>query len=119
MAEKKKTKTRYIDINVKEGTFAQKLMRKANSVYNPDDVSALRKLLSNEKARILYALKNNSIKSIYSLAKHLKRDFKSVRQDLLFLEKFGFVEFHSTKKGKRKSLTPILVIDQMNIVVNI
>jgi predicted transcriptional regulator len=119
MAEKKKTKTRYIDLSVKEGSFASRLVGAGKSKYNIEDISILRSLLSNEKARILHTIKKESPKSIYNLAKKLGRDFKSVREDAMLLEKFGFIEFHTTKTGKRKALTPILSIDSLEIVINI
>ena len=49
----------------------------------------------------------------------LGRDFKSVRDDLKLLEKFGFIEFSASRTGKRPSLTPKLIVDQVKIVLNI
>ena len=119
MADKKKTKTRYIDVNVREDNFVSKLLGAGQKSHNFSDIAILRNLLSNEKARILYALKHKKPKSIYDLSKQLKRDFKSVREDLKVLEKFGFIEFHTKKTGKREALIPVLSIDKMEIVVNI
>jgi predicted transcriptional regulator len=75
--------------------------------------------LSNEKARILYALKSEKPKSIYALAKILGRDFKSVRDDIKILERFGFIEFHSEKTGERESLMPVLIINKLQIIIDI
>jgi len=119
MAEKKRTKIRYVDINVKKGSFVSRLMISGKKPYDLSDISLLRKILSNEKAKILYILKTKKPKSIYSLAKDLDRDFKSVREDLKVLERFGFIEFHSAKTGKRRSLAPVLTVDKMEIVINI
>ena len=44
---------------------------------------------------------------------------KSVYDDLKILERFGFIEFHSAKVGKRESLTPVLTISNMQIIINI
>ena len=122
MPEKKKTKTRYVDINVQKDNFVSRFIGSGSSKktnYNFSDIVLLRSLLSNEKARILYALKKEKPKSIYFLAKILERDFKSVRDDLKILERFGFIEFHASKTGKRKALTPVLTIDSLQIIVNI
>jgi len=119
MAQKKKSKTRYVDINVKESSFVSKLFGTGSTSHNFSDVSVLRNLLSNEKARILYFLKHNKPKSIYDLAKKLGRDFKSIRNDIKVLEKFGFIEFHSSRTGKRESLIPVLSIDNLQIIINI
>ncbi len=119
MASKKRTKTRYLDIGIREGNFVTRLIGKSKSEYNVSDIVLLRRLLSNEKARILYTLKNKEPESIYQLAKILKRDFKSVREDVLLLKRFGLIEFYSMKKGKRKSIKPVLTIDQLNIQLDI
>jgi predicted transcriptional regulator len=118
MAQKKKTKVRYVDINVKSGNFVLKFIGEKKS-HDFSDIKLLRNLLSNEKARILYVLKSNSPNSIYSLAKLLGRDFKSVRDDIKILERFGFIEFHAEKTGKRESLKPVLIIDSLQIIINI
>jgi predicted transcriptional regulator len=118
MAAKKRTKTRYVDVNVNKGNFVSKLIGEKKS-HDFSDMKLLRNLLSNEKARILYALKSKKPTSIYALAKLLGRDFKSVRDDIHVLKRFGFIEFHSKKTGKRESLTPVLLIDKLQIVINI
>lgn len=114
-----KTKTRYVDVNVKEGGFVSKIMGSGKSKHNFSDISFLRKILSNEKARILHTLKHKNPQSIYGLAKLLGRDFKSIHDDLKVLERFGFIEFISNRQGKRESLRPVLTVDSMNIVINI
>lgn len=116
--EKKKIKTRYIDINVKAGGFVSHIIGSGEK-YNFSDIALLRRVLSNEKAKILYVLKHQKITSIYHLSKILERDFKSVYQDLKLLERFGFIEFYSEKKGKRISHIPYLTIDSMQFIINI
>ncbi len=118
MAEKKRAKVRYIDVNVNKAGFVSKLIG-AKKSHDFSDIKILRNLLSNEKARILYVLKHTKPKSIYALAKLLGRDFKSVRDDIKVLERFGFIEFHSEKVGKRASLMPVLVINELRIIIDI
>ena len=118
MAEKKRTKTRYVDVNVNKGNFVSKLIGGDKS-HDFSDVKLLRNLLSNEKSRILYALKKEKPKSMYALAKLLGRDFKSVRDDIKVLERFGFIEFHAEKTGEREALMPVLIIDKLEIVIDI
>ena len=118
MAQKKKTKIRYVDVNVNKGNFVSKLIG-AKKSHDFSDIKLLRSILSNEKARILYALKTQKPKSIYALAKLLGRDFKSIREDIKVLERFGFIEFHSEKTGKREALKPVLVIDKLQIIIDI
>lgn len=118
MAPKKKTKIRYVDVNVKNGAFVSRLTG-GNKSHDFSDVKLLRSLLSNEKARILHVLRNKQVGSIYALAKELKRDFKSVRTDVKSLERFGLVEFHSEKTGKRIALKPVLATDRLQIMIDI
>lgn len=114
----KKTKVRYVEVNASKRSFVSKLIGEKKS-YDFSDIRVLRGLLSDEKAKILYVLKYNKPNSIYGLAKLLKRDFKSVRDDLYTLERFGFIDFSAEKKGKRESLKPVLATESMQIVINI
>ncbi len=114
----KKSKIRYVDINVNKGNFVSKLIGE-KKVHDFSDIKLVRSLLANEKARILYTLKSKNPESIYQLAKLLGRDFKSVRLDTKLLERFGFIEFVSMKKGKRESLKPILSTEKLELVINI
>jgi len=117
----KGTKTREINI-VEEGgafkTFFKKITGE-HSDYDFEGIVALRKLLSNEKARILHTIKAKKPSSIYDLAKILKRDFKSVKDDINLLERFGFIDLIAEKTGKRERLRPILIVDSVHINVKV
>lgn len=118
MAEK--TKTREITI-VDDGGAFNTLLRKfrGSSDYDFEGIGMLRRLLSNEKARILDTLKKKNPGSIYELAKILKRDFKSVNEDIKLLEKFGFIDMISESTGKRERLRPKLVVDSIIIKIKV
>ena len=107
-----KTKTREITIKESKGTFS---ILKTKEDYNFSGISALRQLLNNEKAKILYTIKTQKPNSIYDLAKKLKRNFKAVSDDLKLLEKFGFIEFIEEKTKKRIRHKPILLVETMTI----
>src|SRR3989338_4494586 len=115
-----KSKTREITIVDDKGTFAT-FFRKfyGESEYDFEGLAALRQVLSNEKARILHAIKTKSPNSIYALAKILGRDFKSVNDDLKLLERFGFIDLIAQKTGKRSRLKPQVVIDTIKIEIKI
>lgn len=113
----KKTKTRYLEVDTSPGGFVSKLV--SGKDPNFSDVTLLRQVLSDEKARILLALKEKKPQSIYGLAKLLGRDFKSVKEDLKVLEKFGFIEYHSVKTGKREAHKPVLTINRVQIILNV
>lgn len=116
MANTIKTKT--ITLSEKEGTFSTIFSRfKGNK--SSSDISNLRQLLSDERARLIHVIKTKKPDSIYELAKILGRDFKAVRYDIRLLESFGLVELISTHKKGRELLTPVIDIDQLNITINL
>ncbi|NCN98788.1 hypothetical protein COU62_03455 [Candidatus Pacearchaeota archaeon CG10_big_fil_rev_8_21_14_0_10_35_219] len=116
-----KTKVRQITIVDDSGRFKTMLKRFSSSKkdYDFEGLTALRRLLSNEKARVLNVIKNKKPKSIYDLAKILQRDFKSVRDDLTLLSRFGFIDFVSEREGNRSRLRPVLAVDSINIEIKI
>ena len=86
---------------------------------NFSGISAVRQLLSNEKARLLYTLQTKKPSSLYELAKALGRDFKSVRKDIELLRHFGFVRFVSEAKGKRRRLRPVINLDKLQLTISL
>jgi predicted transcriptional regulator len=117
----KKTKTREIFIVDKSGTFNTffKKWTSNEEDYDFEGLTSLRRLLSNEKAKILHVIKEKKPNSIYHLAKILKRDFKAVCTDLKLLERFGFIDLVSEKKGQRERLKPTLVVDSILISIKV
>lgn len=117
------SKTRIREINIVEetGTFSAffKKMSGEEAEYNLDGISALRRLLSNEKAKLLSTIKIKKPNSLYQLAKLLNRDFKSVCEDIKLLERFGFIDMISERTGKRIRLRPILAVDSVQINLKI
>jgi len=115
-----KTKTREITIVESKGAFS--ILKK--QIFTKDDYDfegllALRQLLNNEKARILHIIKTENPISIYDLAKKLNRGFKSVKDDLKLLERFGFVEFVHEKTKNRIRHRPIITVDTVTIHVKV
>ena len=113
-----KTKTREITITEDHGAFSIFRKRKITKKdYDFSGISALRQLLSNEKARILHTIKTEQPGSIYELAKKLERGFKSVNDDIKLLERFGFIELIEEKTKNRIRHKPEIIVD--NVLVNI
>ena len=116
-----KSKTRDITITDDSGAFSTFFRRFSSDSqeFDFEGLSALRKLLSNQRARLLHVIKTKKPGSIYALAKLLGRDFKSVFSDIKLLERFGFLEMVSEKTGKRERLKPILVSDTIHINIKV
>ena len=68
---------------------------------------------------MLHVIKNQEPKSIYELAKKLKRNFKSVVEDIKLLERFGFIELIKEKTKKRVRHKPEIAVDEIIIKLSI
>lgn len=112
-------KTREITISQSKGAFS--LFKKSTSKkdYDFEGISALRHLLSNEKARLLHVVKTENPGSIYELSKKLGRNFKSVMEDIKLLERFGFIELVEEKTKNRKRHKPEISVDTVTIHLKI
>ena len=115
-----KEKIREITITQSKGAFAIfKKARTSKKDYDFEGLSVLRKLLSNEKARLLHAIKTQSPRSIYDLAKKLGRNFKSVSDDIKLLERMGFIELIEEKTKKRIRHRPEIIVDTITIHIKV
>lgn len=110
------TKTKEITITQSKGTFS--IFKKSGTKkedYDFEGASVLRQLLSNEKARMLNVIKTQNPLSIYDLAKKLGRGFKAVRDDVKFLERFGFIDLVEEKTKNRIRHKPELAVDTLTV----
>ncbi len=117
-----RTKTRDITITENEGAFEaifKKFSKDEKKNYDFEGLAALRHVLSNERERLMSVVKYRKPNSIYSLAKLLGRDFKSVNDDVRLLERFGFIDMVAEKTGKRERLKPVIAVDEILIRVKI
>jgi predicted transcriptional regulator len=112
-------KTREIFIRESKGSFLFDKKKYEKDQYDFDGISSLKKLLSNEKARILDAIKYQKPNSIYELAKLLKRPFKATVDDVKLLQRFGFIELVEEKVNNRKRMKPVIVSDKITIHLSI
>jgi predicted transcriptional regulator len=69
-----------------------------------ENIEAMRKILSEERLRILKTIKKEHPKSIYELAKILNRDIKNTFDDVQFLARIGLIELKKTKEGREKTV---------------
>ncbi len=116
MAQKKQKKRegiKYITLEHKRGAFSTLFhMLSKESLFG--EVTQVRALLSNERAKLIHTIKENNPASVYELAKTLGRDFQAVRKDIALLQHFGIVKLQ--KHGKnRVSLKPVLSLDSLQI----
>jgi len=116
----KTTKAITINLNQKTGMFSSILNKiKGSQITNQKEITNLRQLLSNEKAKLIHIIKTQNPDSIYELARLLKRDFKAVRHDIKLLEQFGFVELLVSQKDGRERLKPVISVDKIIFTINL
>lgn len=72
----------------------------------------MRKVLTEERLKILKTIKKEQPSSIYELAKILKRDKKNTFDDVQYLTQVGFIEIKKTKEGREKT-TPLVKYDKI------
>lgn len=109
-------KIREITITESKGAFSLLKNTPDSKKYDFSGISALRQILSNEKAKILHTIKLSNPSSVYDLSKKLGRSFKSVSDDLKVLERFGFV--HLIKENTKKRIRHKPVIDANTITIH-
>ncbi len=101
------------------GRFRPKKQEQAEQ-QRLEEIKLARTLLSDSKINLLRAIKEHKPASIYELAKTLKRDIKSVRNDLKSLSKIGFVKFeYSQFKGTLKKAKPVLNMNKLVISIEV
>ena len=88
---------------VKQG---QKVTPK-NATYVADAETA-RSIFTDSRMRIIQMLKNKSPGSIYELSKMLRKDFKNVYGDVLFLAEIGIVGLKESKTGRKQKKPSLL-----------
>jgi predicted transcriptional regulator len=110
---------REITLKESKGTFSLFKKTKNKEDYDFSGMSALRQLLSNEKARILNVIKYENPSSLYDLSKKLGRDFKVVYEDVKLLQRFGFIEIVEEKTKNRIRHHPKITSDIVTIHIKI
>lgn len=83
-------------------------------------VEAARNLLTRNRLALLRAIRNQRPRSIYDLAKRLKRDLKNVQQDLRILEQYGLVRMSPARGlGRRRAKIPETLFEKIALKIAI
>jgi predicted transcriptional regulator len=77
-----------------------------------DSIDSMRKVLTEERLKVLRMVKKEHPASVYELAKKLKRDIKNTFNDVQFLAQAGLLELRKTKTGREKT-TPSVNYDKI------
>ena len=73
-----------------------------------ESLETMRKVLTEERLRILKSIKKYHPGSIYELAKILKRDTKNVSDDVHYLAELALIEIEKGKSNGREKTTPVV-----------
>ena len=98
---------------IKEG---KPVKRKESISFNNIDI--MRKVLTNKRLELIKAIKRYKPKSIYQLAKIVKRDSKSVNTDLRILSNLGMVDLKSEENG-RENIVPSVDYGEIDVAIAI
>lgn len=78
-----------------------------------ESLETMRKVLTEERLRILKIIKKYHPGSIYELAKILKRDTKNVSDDVHYLAELALIEIEKGKSNGREKTTPVVNYDKI------
>ena len=101
----------FVDIGRKlsEG---KKVKKRTGTFFTSMD--AVRKVLTENRIRLMKVIKQRHPESLYELAKLTGRDFKNVSQDVSFLEELGLVDLKKST-GARRQRRPVLLSDRVSV----
>jgi predicted transcriptional regulator len=92
-------------------------VKKHEAIYF-ESIDAMRKVLTEERLRILKIIKKDRPTSIYELAKILRRNVKNTFGDVQFLAQAGLVQLRKTKDIRAKT-TPEVNYDRILLEITV
>ena len=90
-----------------------KMQRHDDNVIVCSSAKIAEKVFSEPRLSILRYIGKHEIKSIKELATLLKRDFKNVYNDVMFLADLGLIALKEATKGR--SLRPVLIYEDIEL----
>ena len=101
---------------VMESLASGKKVKQQKPAIYFESLSIMRKILTDERIRILKVVKKNKPKSIYELAKALGRDNKNVNDDVRYLAEMGLLDLAKISSG-RETVTPSVSYDKIYLEI--
>ena len=92
--------------------------KKRKGVYFTS-LEAARKFLTPKRVQILHVIKMENPKSIYALAKRLKRSFPRVLSDVELLKRDGLIKLSRVKNAARRTHHPTVTCDAIHLSITI
>jgi predicted transcriptional regulator len=96
----------------------KKINDKCQPVIYVEDINAFKKILTEERIKVMRIIREKKPLSVYSLAKILKRDRSTLTTDLSILQNAGLVEMKE-ENGVRHMTRPIVDYDRLDVSIEI
>ena len=91
---------------------------KCQPVIYVEDINAFKKILTEQRIKVLREIREKKPLSVYSLAKMLKRDRSTLTLDLSILQNAGLIELKE-ENGIRHMTRPIVDYDRLDVSIEI
>jgi predicted transcriptional regulator len=92
-------------------------MKKHEGLYF-ENLEAMRKVLTENRLKMLKVIKKEHPSSVYELAKLLKRDIKNTHDDVQMLAGLGLVDLKKTKEGRERN-TPVVNYEKILLEIQV
>lgn len=96
-----------------------RLPQKEDRIIYIESIEAARKLMTNERIRLLSTVRERKPNSLYELAKIMHKNFKTVSVDANMLEEIGLIKFERHKVGLKELIKPIVSANKIQMEVSI
>ncbi|MCX5807038.1 MAG: ArsR family transcriptional regulator [Proteobacteria bacterium] len=83
-----------------------------------ENLEAMRKILTENRLRILKVIRKEHPSSVYELAKFLKRDVKNTYDDVELLAGLGLIDLKKTKEGRERN-TPVVNYEKILLEIQV
>ncbi len=83
-----------------------------------ENLEAMRKVLTENRLKILKVVKKDRPSSVYELAKLLKRDVKNTHDDVQLLAGLGLLGLTKTKDGRERN-TPVVNYEKILLEIQV
>lgn len=83
-----------------------------------ENLEAMRKVLTENRLKMLKVIKKEHPSSVYELAKLLKRDIKNTHDDVQILAGLGLVDLKKTKEGRERN-TPVVNYEKILLEIQV
>ena len=99
------------------------LMKEGKAQYGHDEISfqninAFRNAFTEKRMEVLHTIKEENPRSIYDLAKKLRRDFKNVSCDVHFLQALGLISLEK-QHDARNRVKPMIDFEMLRLDIKI